>query len=298
MGSLQTRGRGRRGGSTEGVGLDELDDSITEDRGVVVDLLGGGVRGNEGHEVERGEKNATVEGKQMHVAIEINVISRHSLETVAGRLTSEPVLSTVSELGDVPGEVELVNNTLDALSPSAGEGNGLVEEGVGEDVLEGGAHGGEGEGVGSEGASNTRGVDAVAGDEALKTGSNFMRETIDGGGDSTSEGLADGEEVGLEVVLLGEASRAGADGVGLVDDEEGAVLLGETAEGLVVSGVGVDDADVGHGWLCEHACHVVVGQGPLESLNVVELDHFGRLGGVNLLLLMSCCVGTVSFSSC
>lgn len=295
--SLQTRGRGRRGGRTEGVGLDELDNSVTEDRGVVVDLLGSGIRSNEGHEMERGEENAAVEGKEMHVAIEINIISGHSLKTVSGGLTTEPVLSTVSELGDVPGEVELIDHTLDALGPSSSEGNGLVEEGISEDVLEGGSHGREGEGVGSEGSSNTRGVNTVTADEALKTSSDLMRETIDGGRDSTSEGLADGEEVRLEVVLLGEASRTSADGVGLVDDEEGAVLLGETAKGLMVTGVGVDDADVGHGRLGQHTCHVVVGQRPLESLHVVELDHLCRLGWVHLFVLF-CVLVPFRFSSC
>ncbi len=97
--------------------------------------------------------------------------------------------------------------------------------------------------------------------------------------DAAADRLADDEQVGVQVVRAGVAAGAGADGVGLVVDEQGAVAGRELAHALVVAVVGQHDADVGQGRLDEDRGDVTVGERPLERLEVVELHDAGGLGG-------------------
>ena len=70
----------------------------------------------------------------------------------------------------------------------------------------------------------------------------------------------------------GVAARAGADRVGLVDDEQRAGPAGQLAQGVVVAGVGQDDADVGQGGLGQHAGDVARLERALQRGDIVELD--------------------------
>ncbi|MBV6393366.1 MAG: hypothetical protein KPEEDBHJ_02606 [Anaerolineales bacterium] len=50
----------------------------------------------------------------------------------------------------------------------------------------------------------------------------------------------------------------------------------------MITGLGVNDADVGHGRLGKYGGNVAGGEGGFERGDVVELDDFGRLARVNL----------------
>ena len=86
-------------------------------------------------------------------------------------------------------------------------------------------------------------------------------------------GLPIGDEVGLEPVRRGVAAGPGADGVGLVDDEQRARLRGGGAQRVVEPRLGQDDADVGEGRLGQHAGHVARRQRGAQRLDVVERHH-------------------------
>ena len=106
------------------------------------------------------------------------------------------------------------------------------------------------------------------------------RKPIGRGGDASSHQLPDDEEVGLEPVLAGIASRPRADGVGLVDEKKGARAPGDLPQRRVIAGLGMDDADVGHGGLGQDAGHVAGAEGLLEGVHVVPLHDLRGGGGI------------------
>ena len=59
---------------------------------------------------------------------------------------------------------------------------------------------------------------------------NFLRETVGAAGNPPPIGFAEDEEVGIEFFGAGVATGSSADGVGLVDDEQGAVFAREFAQ--------------------------------------------------------------------
>ena len=90
--------------------------------------------------------------------------------------------------------------------------------------------------------------------------------------------LADRQQIRVEAVLGRVAAGPAADGVRLVDRQQRARLAGELAQRLVKARLGQDDADVGQRRLGQHQRDVAGGELALECLDVVELDHPGRLG--------------------
>ena len=93
--------------------------------------------------------------------------------------------------------------------------------------------------------------------------------------------LADRQEVGLEPVRRGVAARAGAERVGLVDQQQGPGRPGQVAQGVVEAGLGQDDSDVGEGGLGQDARDLLLAEDPLERLGVVELDRSRGLGRID-----------------
>ena len=83
---------------------------------------------------------------------------------------------------------------------------------------------------------------------------------------------------GVEAVRSRVAARAGADRVGLVDDEERPVPAGELPHAVVVARFREDDAHVGQGRLHERDRNVTVSELALKAREVVELHDARRLG--------------------
>ncbi len=73
------------------------------------------------------------------------------------------------------------------------------------------------------------------------------------------------------MIPLGHAAGSGREGVGLVDDEQGAVRPGDLADRVEVARVRQDDPDVGQRRLHEDRGDVAVGELLLQALDVVEL---------------------------
>ena len=88
----------------------------------------------------------------------------------------------------------------------------------------------------------------------------FLREAVGGSGDSASDRFAEYEEVRIQLFGACVAAGAGADGVGLVDDEQRAVLARDLAQCVMVAGLGMHDADVGHGRFSQNAGDVAVSE--------------------------------------
>ena len=101
-------------------------------------------------------------------------------------------------------------------------------------------------------------------------------------GHPAADRLADHHEVGLEPPGARAATRAGAQGVRLVDDEQYAVPAGDLADPVEVAVLGEHDADVGQRRLHQQAGDVALGQPPVERVEVVERDHRRRRRDVDL----------------
>src|SRR4029077_12963546 len=105
-----------------------------------------------------------------------------------------------------------------------------------------------------------------AGRDAL---GNFFGDAVGGAGNAAADGLAENENVGLQIPFTSAAAGAGADGVGFVGDEQRAVAAREIARGGPVAVVGEDDADVGHGGFGEDAGDVVMLESVFERVEIV-----------------------------
>src|SRR5271169_977383 len=108
----------------------------------------------------------------------------------------------------------------------------------------------------------------------------FFSDAIRGAGNAAADGLAEDENVGLEIPFASASAGAGADGVRFVGDEKRAITTGEFARGGPVAGVGENDAHVGHGRLGEDTGYVVMLESVFQRLQIVELDYARGFGGI------------------
>ena len=157
------------------------------------------------------------------------------------------------------------------------ERNHVRECGGSEDVFERGANGGERKRVACERAADAAGVAIFE----LNAAGDFLRDVrgaaVGGGGKSAGDGFADDEKIGLEAMRVSVAAGAGADGVGLVNDEERAEFSRECGGFFPVARVGMDDADIGEDRFGEDAGDVAMGEFPFERGEIVEFDDAGGL---------------------
>ena len=65
--------------------------------------------------------------------------------------------------------------------------------------------------------------------------------------------------------------------MGLIDDQQRAVLGGEFSYAVEITRFGQDDADIGKGGLHQDRGNLLVGERGLECREIVELDHAGGL---------------------
>src|SRR5580698_1746819 len=83
---------------------------------------------------------------------------------------------------------------------------------------------------------------------------------VGAGRKATRDWFPDDKHIGLDAVFASVAAGTGADCVRFVHDEERTVAAGELGGGLPVTGIGMNDADVGHDRLGEDAGNVLVGE--------------------------------------
>ena len=134
-------------------------------------------------------------------------------------------------------------------------------EGVGgQDLAEGGPGRGQRQRVAGQRATDPAHVRILDRDRAADAGRDLGAEAVGGRRDAAADRLADDDDVGLEAPRTGRPAGTGADGVGLVDDQERARPAGDVADGVEVARLGQDDADVGQGGLEQDGRDVAVGQ--------------------------------------
>src|SRR6266403_4578446 len=112
-----------------------------EDFGMGVDVGGGGGGGHEGHVVERGEEDATVEGVEVEEAFEFEIGGSGGFAAVARGFCGEGVFGAGAELDHVPGKMVRANFGGDAIVEAPGERDHAFERGGSKHVFERGAHG-------------------------------------------------------------------------------------------------------------------------------------------------------------
>ena len=86
----------------------------------------------------------------------------------------------------------------------------------------------------------------------------------------------------MKVATRGHATDSLRERVGFVVNQDDAVLGGQLAKPFEVARLWQDDADVGHGWLNKCCGNVSGSECSLSSIQVVERNHDGGLGWVNL----------------
>ena len=109
---------------------------------VGVDVGGGGGRAHESHVMERGEKDAAVESIEVEEAFEFEIGGGGGFAAVAGRFCGEGVFGACDKLDYVPGKMVRADFGGHAIVEALGKRDHAFECGRGEDVFEGGAHGG------------------------------------------------------------------------------------------------------------------------------------------------------------
>ncbi len=109
----------------------------------------------------------------------------------------------------------------------------------------------------------------------------FLRKSVSRAGNACADRLAEYDHVGLEILGARVAAGAGADGMGFVDDQKRSVLARDFAKGLMVSGLGMDDADISHRGLRQNAGDIIGMKCGFERIHVVELDDLGGDRGID-----------------
>ena len=104
---------------------------------------------------------------------------------------------------------------------------------------------------------------------------NFLREAVRRARNASANGLAENQNVGIEILRPRIAAGPRADGMRFVDDEQGAMLAREFAQGLVISRLRMHDANIRHRRLGQHARHIARRQRPFQRVNIVKLDNLG-----------------------
>ncbi len=155
------------------------------------------------------------------------------------------------------------------------QGDRPAVELLGQDVFQRGFHRRDREGIACQGAADAAYICVVDIQSLIESLRHFLRKPIDRGRDASRQRLADGQKIRLQSMSSRVTAGACADGVGLVDDQVCPVHAGQLAQRLVVAGLGMDDADVGHDRLGQHDRHIPGGEGRLQRGDIVELDDLG-----------------------
>ena len=202
---------------------------------MLIDVVGRGGGGHQRHVVKGREQDAAIHGVEMHEAFEFEVHGIVGFGAILRRLGGEEIFGAAAEAGDVPGHIEVFDSFFDAGGPAFGDGHHAVKGFLGEDFRQRRAHGGEGERVAGERATDSAGIAVF---EAVARGDHvgdFLREAVGCTGHAAADGLADYEHVGVEIFGASIAAGPSADGVSFIDDKKCAVLAGEIAERLYES---------------------------------------------------------------
>ena len=230
----------------------------------------GGRRAHQGHVVERRHEHAAVHRRRggdtaPAVGSASAICSAPSRGGVGRKWYSARAPSRVTCQGTPCGPDHVVHARL----PALGERDHSLECLVGEHLAERGSDRGQRQRVAGQGAADPadvgprrqRGADAVR---------DRLGHPVRARRDPAADRLADHEHVRLEPVAGGHPAGPGADRVGLVDDQDRAGSARELAQGVVVAGLRQDDADVGQRRLDEDGRDILVGERPLERVDVVE----------------------------
>ena len=157
-----------------------------------------------------------------------------------------------------------------------GQRDRASKAGLGQHVLQGGAHRGRGQRVGRECAADPTGIGRFKARVRADALRDPFAQAVDRARDPAGHRLAEREEVGLEPVRARIPTRTRADGVRLVDDEQCAGPAGEFPERRVEARLGMHDPDVGERRLGQHARHIAMAQRGFQRRQIVELDDACR----------------------
>ena len=173
------------------------------------------------------------------------------------------------------GEVAVGEDGADAVLELGADGfEVLIDGAIGEELALGEA-GDHGEGVAGEGAGL---VDGAGGGKGVH---DFGAAAEGADGEATADDFAEEGEVGMDAGEFLDAAEGEAEaGHDFVEDEEGAVGVGEVAELLEESGCGEDEAGVGGVGFEDDGGDLVgeLGKGSFDEIDAVEGEGDGEGG--------------------
>lgn len=255
--------------------------TLPEDSRVLVNIRYRCGRSDERHVMKGRQQNAAIEGKEVHIAVEVGVIGGSGFATVAGRRRPEAIFGAAAQLGHMPGQLEFADHFLNAGRPAGRQGNRLVKGRLGKHRGQRGAYSGQRKGISGQGAADPARIDIV-GFGTLKHALGHGRGDPKGGGrHAAANRFADGEHIGLESIGRRIAVRPTAHGVGFVNDQQRARAAGQLAQGGVEPRVRQHNTDVGHSRLGQHTGHIAGRQGCFQAGAVVKFHYFGRHRGID-----------------
>src|SRR5262249_44823393 len=95
-------------------------------------------------------------------------------------------------------------------------------------------------------AANSAGITVFQAVPFLDAPCHFVGKAISRARDASSDCLAENEKVRLEIVSASATPRPGANGMGLVNRQQGAMFAGQFAEGRMIAGFRMHNTYVGH----------------------------------------------------
>ena len=227
------------------------------------------------------QQHAAVQRVEVQEALQLEVSRGGRFPAIMRRLLAERILSATTQTLHVPGQTVPFDFGGDAIVEARGKWNHLREIFRGENVLERGAHRSEGERVASQRSTDSCDVAVFQMDARGNAMRDLFGAAVRCAGDATANGFPKYEHVRVELPFRRAAPRPRADGVRFVRDDNGAVAAGEFARVLPVVLVRKNDANVGHGGLSKNASHVVMLEGVLERIEIIEFDDARSLGRIH-----------------
>src|SRR6266566_1551678 len=250
----------------------ELLSCRVEDRRMEIYIRFGRRRRHERHVVERRQEDAAIQGIEMDQPVQLGVATGRGLAPVPRSLGPEEILDPAAETRDVPRQAVPLDRTGDTRFEARAEGDHALERVVGENLAERGTHRSKRQDVRGNRAADAADVGAlVPRQQRLEPVRDLAREPVGGGGNAGGDRLPYRQQVRIEPVGSGVATRSGAERMRLVDDQQRPRLACRRSKSAVEPGLGMDDSNVLQRRLRQHARDVAKAELALERLDVVPL---------------------------
>src|SRR5215213_6085657 len=192
----------------------------------------------------------------MHITIKFMVNGGKCLATIFRGCWAKPVLRSVAESLHNPGQVEFLDDSFYTVGETFLQGNCFAIKLIGQHTLQGSFHHSNGQGVTGQRPADAANICIVNSKSRGKLLTYLFRKAVNRSRHSSSEGLADHEEIRLKTEGGGISTGAATDRVSLINNEIGPIFTSQFTQRFVITRLGVDDPDIGHDRLGKDCCYL------------------------------------------